>query len=98
MGPRVPLGLQALAGNARPAVTDNNGCVSTELKASGVDARAEFNPNAAPTELVLILVAGDGVVLARFGHSQGRPDGSRVRRCSMCVPMECAKQSTASLF
>jgi hypothetical protein len=62
--------LQALAGNARPAVTDNNGCVSTELKASGVDARAEFNPNVAPTVAILGQATA---VLARFGIHRDRP-------------------------
>ena len=34
---------------------------------SGPRLNFEFNPNVAPTELVPILVAGQGVVLARFG-------------------------------
>jgi hypothetical protein len=35
----------------------------------------EFNPNVAPTELVPVLVAGDGVVLARFGIHVTGPGG-----------------------
>ena len=34
---------------------------------SGPRLNFEFNPNVAPTELVPVLVAGEGVVLARFG-------------------------------
>jgi putative SOS response-associated peptidase YedK len=34
---------------------------------SGPRVNFEFNPNVAPTELVPIVVAGEGVVLARFG-------------------------------
>ena len=34
---------------------------------SGPRLNFEFNPNVAPTELVPVLVAGQGVVLARFG-------------------------------
>jgi hypothetical protein len=37
---------------------------------SGPRLNFEFNPNVAPTELVPILVAGEGVVLARFGISR----------------------------
>jgi putative SOS response-associated peptidase YedK len=44
---------------------------------SGPRLNFEFNPNVAPTELVPILVAGEGVVLARFGinrlGSGGKP-------------------------
>jgi putative SOS response-associated peptidase YedK len=35
----------------------------------------EFNPNVAPTELVPIIVAGEGVVLARFGINRPGPGG-----------------------
>ena len=35
----------------------------------------EFNPNVAPTELVPIVVAGEGVVLARFGINRTGPGG-----------------------
>ena len=34
---------------------------------SGPRLNFEFNPNVAPTELVPVLVAGEGIVLARFG-------------------------------
>ncbi len=34
---------------------------------SGPRVNFEFNPNVAPTELVPVVVAGEGVVLARFG-------------------------------
>jgi len=34
---------------------------------SGPRVNFEFNPNVAPTEIVPALIAGDGVVLARFG-------------------------------
>ena len=34
---------------------------------SGPRINFEFNPNVAPTELVPVLVAGEGIVLARFG-------------------------------
>ena len=34
---------------------------------SGARLNFEFNPNVAPTELVPVLVAGEDVVLARFG-------------------------------
>jgi putative SOS response-associated peptidase YedK len=34
---------------------------------SGPRVNFEFNPNVAPTEIVPVLIAGDGVVLARFG-------------------------------
>jgi putative SOS response-associated peptidase YedK len=38
----------------------------------------EFNPNVAPTELVPVLVAGNGVVLARFGvHMTGQRGKAR---------------------
>ena len=44
---------------------------------SGPRLNFEFNPNVAPTELVPVLVAGEGVVLARFGihrlGSGGKP-------------------------
>jgi putative SOS response-associated peptidase YedK len=35
----------------------------------------EFNPNVAPTELVPVLVSGNGVVLARFGIHMTGPAG-----------------------
>jgi putative SOS response-associated peptidase YedK len=35
----------------------------------------EFNPNVAPTEAVPALIAGNGVVLARFGIHRGGPNG-----------------------
>ena len=39
---------------------------------SGPRVNFEFNPNVAPTETVPLLIAGNGVVLARFGiHRQG---------------------------
>jgi putative SOS response-associated peptidase YedK len=39
---------------------------------SGPRLNFEFNPNVAPTETVPVLIAGNGVVLARFGiHRQG---------------------------
>jgi hypothetical protein len=44
----------------------------------------EFNPNVAPTELVPILVAGQGVVLARFGINRCH----RERRESRSVTAE----------
>jgi putative SOS response-associated peptidase YedK len=45
---------------------------------SGPRLNFEFNPNVAPTELVPILVAGDGVMLARFGINRlGSGDKSR---------------------
>jgi putative SOS response-associated peptidase YedK len=34
---------------------------------SGPRLNFEFNPNVAPTELVPVLLAGEGIVLARFG-------------------------------
>jgi putative SOS response-associated peptidase YedK len=34
-----------------------------------------FNPNVAPTETVPILIAGDGVVMARFGIHKAVRDG-----------------------
>ena len=38
----------------------------------------EFNPNVAPTELVPVLVAGEGIVLARFGiHRLGSGEKPR---------------------
>ena len=44
---------------------------------SGPRVNFEFNPNVAPTEIVPVLIAGDGVVLARFGINKigagGRP-------------------------
>jgi putative SOS response-associated peptidase YedK len=44
---------------------------------SGARANFEFNPNVAPTEVVPVLIAGDGVVMARFGinktGSAGKP-------------------------
>jgi putative SOS response-associated peptidase YedK len=42
---------------------------------SGTPLNFEFNPNVAPTEIVPILVAGDGVVLARFGVHKDGPGG-----------------------
>jgi putative SOS response-associated peptidase YedK len=45
---------------------------------SGLRLNFEFNPNVAPTELVPVLVAGEGVVLARFGiHRLGSGDKPR---------------------
>jgi putative SOS response-associated peptidase YedK len=35
----------------------------------------EFNPNVAPTETVPVLIAGNGVVLARFGIHRNGPNG-----------------------
>jgi putative SOS response-associated peptidase YedK len=47
---------------------------------SGARANFEFNPNVAPTEIVPVLIAGDGVVMARFGINKiGSPE-SRVSR------------------
>jgi putative SOS response-associated peptidase YedK len=42
---------------------------------SGPRVNFEFNPNLAPTETVLVLIAGNGVVLARFGIHRNGPDG-----------------------
>ena len=42
---------------------------------SGPRLNFEFNPNVAPTELVPIIVAGEGVVLARFGINKTAPGG-----------------------
>jgi putative SOS response-associated peptidase YedK len=42
---------------------------------SGPLLNFEFNPNVAPTELVPIVVAGEGVVLARFGINRTGPGG-----------------------
>jgi putative SOS response-associated peptidase YedK len=45
---------------------------------SGPRLNFEFNPNVAPTELVPVLVAGESVVLARFGiHRLGSGDKPR---------------------
>ena len=45
---------------------------------SGPRINFEFNPNVAPTETVPVLIAGDGVVLARFGiHMTGRGGKAR---------------------
>jgi putative SOS response-associated peptidase YedK len=45
---------------------------------SGPRLNFEFNPNVAPTELVPVLVAGEGAVLARFGiHRLGSGDKPR---------------------
>ena len=57
---------------------------------SGPRLNFEFNPNVAPTELVPILVAGQGVVLARFGINRlgsgdkPRPPLLNVRTDGMC--------------
>ncbi len=42
---------------------------------SGPRVNFEFNPNVAPTETVPVLIAGNGIVLARFGVHQNGPDG-----------------------
>jgi putative SOS response-associated peptidase YedK len=42
---------------------------------SGPRVNFEFNPNLAPTETVLVLIAGNGVVVARFGIHRNGPDG-----------------------
>ncbi len=42
---------------------------------SGPRVNFEFNPNVAPTEIVPALIAGDGVVLARFGINKAGPGG-----------------------
>jgi putative SOS response-associated peptidase YedK len=42
---------------------------------SGPRVNFEFNPNVAPTETVPVLIAGNGVVLARFGIYRNGPDG-----------------------
>jgi putative SOS response-associated peptidase YedK len=42
---------------------------------SGPWVNFEFNPNLAPTETVLVLIAGNGVVVARFGIHRNGPDG-----------------------
>src|SRR5215216_6336198 len=42
---------------------------------SGPRINFEFNPNVAPTETVPVLIAGDGVVLARFGIHMTGPGG-----------------------
>jgi putative SOS response-associated peptidase YedK len=45
---------------------------------SGPRLNFEFNPNVAPTELVPVLVAGEGIVLARFGiHRLGSGEKPR---------------------
>jgi hypothetical protein len=48
---------------------------------SGPRLNFEFNPNVAPTELVLALVAGEDVVLARFGINRRGPPISPDRLC-----------------
>ena len=40
-----------------------------------VRANFEFNPNVAPTEIVPVLIAGNGVVMARFGINKTGPGG-----------------------
>jgi hypothetical protein len=45
----------------------NQGMVRHPPPVSQRAARFEFNPNVAPTELVPVLLAGEGIVLARFG-------------------------------
>jgi putative SOS response-associated peptidase YedK len=42
---------------------------------SGPRVNFEFNPNVAPTETVPVLIAGNGVVVARFGINRTGPDG-----------------------
>ena len=42
---------------------------------SGPRVNFEFNPNVAPTETVPVLIAGNGVVLARFGIHRTGPNG-----------------------
>jgi putative SOS response-associated peptidase YedK len=42
---------------------------------SGPRVNFEFNPNVAPTETVPVLIAGNGVVLARFGIHRNGPNG-----------------------
>jgi putative SOS response-associated peptidase YedK len=42
---------------------------------SGPRANFEFNPNVAPTEIVPVLIAGNGVVMARFGINKTGPGG-----------------------
>jgi putative SOS response-associated peptidase YedK len=41
----------------------------------GARINFEFNPNVAPTETVPVLIAGDGVAMARFGIHRGGPGG-----------------------
>lgn len=48
---------------------------------SGPRVNFEFNPNVAPTETVPVLIAGNGVVLARFAFIATVQTESRVRRC-----------------
>jgi putative SOS response-associated peptidase YedK len=42
---------------------------------SGPRVNFEFNPNVAPTETVPVVIAGNGVVLARFGIHRNGPNG-----------------------
>ena len=42
---------------------------------SGPRVNFEFNPNVAPTETAPVLIAGNGVVLARFGIHRNGPNG-----------------------
>jgi putative SOS response-associated peptidase YedK len=42
---------------------------------SGARINFAFNPNVAPTETVPVLIAGDGVVMARFGINMAAPTG-----------------------
>jgi SOS response associated peptidase (SRAP) len=42
---------------------------------NGPRVNFEFNPNVAPTETVPVLIAGNGVVLARFGVHRNGPNG-----------------------
>jgi putative SOS response-associated peptidase YedK len=41
----------------------------------GPSVNFEFNPNVAPTETVPVLIAGDGVAVARFGITRNGPNG-----------------------
>jgi putative SOS response-associated peptidase YedK len=42
---------------------------------SGPRVNFEFNPNVAPTEIVPVLIAGNGVVMGRFGINKMGPGG-----------------------
>ena len=53
----------------------------------------EFNPNVAPTELVPVLVADEGVVLARFGiHRLGSGDKPRPPLLTTRAPARCSSR------
>ena len=55
----------------------------------------EFNPNVAPTEIVPVLAAGNGVVLARFGIHMTGPAGKPRCRYSMRARTGCEEASFA---